>query len=427
MGKYVRYSDEFLDRVRQAADLVGLISRDITLKKSGKNFSACCPFHKEKTPSFSVSPERNFYRCYGCDAKGDAITWMMDHHHLPFPDAVAAVAEFSGIQLPEPSQDTAADQARNAELAAMYRALKDAQTLYVGGIQRNAKSYGYLTQQRGLSTDTIGKYGLGTVGTGIADLLLKRHDRQILIDCGLVCEAEDGRLFDRFRSRIMIPIHDHGGALVGFAGRSVIESPDRTPKYINSPETKLFHKGEELYAFNVARQFIRADRHAVVVEGFFDVLSLHQAGDSRAVAPMGTSLTNVQMRRLFQNADTVTFAFDGDKAGRKAALRSSAVVLEEMCDGKNAQFLFLPEGTDPDSVLRENGLEYWIEMLNQAQPLSRFLTDFVKHRLDIEIPESQVKAAERGRAVIARIRDAALFKKALSLQFERAIGISLSA
>ena len=142
---------------------------------------------------------------------------------------------------------------------------------------------------------------------------------------------------------------------------------------------------------------------------------------------MGTSLTNVQMRRLFQNADTVTFAFDGDKAGRKAALRSSAVVLEEMCDGKNAQFLFLPEGTDPDSVLRENGLEYWIEMLNQAQPLSRFLTDFVKHRLDIEIPESQVKAAERGRAVIARIRDAALFKKALSLQFERAIGITLSA
>jgi len=140
MGKYVRYSDEFLDRVRQAADLVGLISRDITLKKSGKNFSACCPFHKEKTPSFSVSPERNFYRCYGCSAKGDAITWMMDHHHLPFPDAVAAVAEFSGIQLPEPCQDTAADQARNAELAAMNRALKDAQTLYVGGTQRNAKS-----------------------------------------------------------------------------------------------------------------------------------------------------------------------------------------------------------------------------------------------------------------------------------------------
>ncbi|MGE8051339.1 DNA primase [Pseudomonas monteilii] len=427
MGKYVRYSDEFLDQVRKEADLVGLISRDITLKKSGKNFSACCPFHKEKTPSFSVSPERNFYRCYGCSAKGDAITWMMDHHHLPFPDAVAAVAEFSGIQLPETSQATAADQARNAEMACMYRALKDALALYMGGIQRNAKSFGYLTQQRALTPDTIEKYGLGTVGTGIADLLLKRHDRQTLIDCGLVCEAEDGRLFDRFRSRIMIPIYNQASALIGFAGRSVVEKPDRTPKYINSPETKLFRKGEELYAFHIARQYIRASKHAVVVEGFFDVISLHQAGDPRAVAPMGTALTNTQMRRLFQNADTVTFAFDGDKAGRNAALRSSAVVLEEMRDGTNAQFLFLPEGTDPDSIIREHGVDYWKDMLNQAQPLSQFLTDFVCHRLDNSIPESQVKAAERGRAVIARIHDAALFKKALSLQFERAIGISLSA
>lgn len=427
MGKYVRYSDEFLDRVRKEADLVGLISRDITLKKSGKNFSACCPFHKEKTPSFSVSPERNFYRCYGCDAKGDAITWMMDHRHLPFPDAVAAVAEFSGIQLPEATQDTAADQARNSELAALYRALKDAQAIYAGGISRNAKSHAYLTQRRSLTHETIAKYGLGTVGTGIADLLLKRHGHKALVDSGLVCEAEDGRIFDRFRNRIMIPIHNQAGALIGFAGRSVVESPDRTPKYINSPETKIFHKGEELYAFHIARQFIRADKQAVVVEGFFDVLSLHQAGELRAVAPMGTSLTNAQMRRLFQNADTVTFAFDGDKAGRSAALRSAAIVLEEMRDGKNAQFLFLPEGTDPDSLIRENGLDYWSAMLRQAQPLSRFLSDYVVHRLEVDVPESQVKAAERGRAVIARIRDAALFKQALSLQFERAIGISLSA
>ena len=428
MGKYIRYTDEFLARVREDADLVGIIGRDITLKKAGKAFKACCPFHGEKTPSFEVSAERNTYKCFGCSAQGDAIKWMVEFHKLPFQEAVAAVAADSGISVPESKIDDSAEaQIRRNRLASLNKALQDAARLYAGGIERSPNGHQYLTTTRGLSVETITSYQLGTVATGIVELLAKRHDPETLIDSGLAIRAEDGRLFDRFRNRIMIPIYNESAALIGFAGRSMIEKPDRTPKYLNSPETELFHKGNELYALNVAKPAIRSARHAIVVEGYFDVLTAHQAGDCRVVAPMGTALTNTQARRLFSHADTVTFAFDGDKPGRSAALRASAVVLEEMRDGKTVQFMFLPEGSDPDQLIRTYGLDAWSHALDAAYPLSRFLADYVKHGLDMDVPESQVRAAEKARKILARVREAALYKQALTAQFERTIGMALPA
>jgi DNA primase len=428
MGKYIRYSDDFLARVREDADLVSIIGRDITLKKAGKAFKACCPFHEEKTPSFEVSQERNTYKCYGCGAQGDAIEWMIEHHNLPFLEAVAAVAADAGIPMPSTAtEETAESIANRKQLVALSKALQDACRLYVSGIERSPIGSQYLTFDRGLSPGTVTTYQLGTVATGIVEWLLKRHDAENLIACGLAIRAEDGRLFDRFRNRLMIPIYNEASALIGFAGRSFIEKPDRTPKYLNSPETVLFHKGNELYAMNLAKPTIRSARHAVVVEGYFDVLTAHQAGDLRVVAPMGTALTNAQARRLFTHADTVTFAFDGDKAGRSAALRASAVVLEEMKDGKTAQFLFLPEGSDPDQLIRNQGINVWNQMLESASPLSRFLSDYVKHGLDMDVAESQVRAAEKARKILTRVGKASLYKQALTAQFERTIGMPLLA
>lgn len=428
MGRYIRYSDEFLARVREDADLVRIIGRDITLKKAGKSFKACCPFHGEKTPSFEVSQERNTYKCYGCGVQGDAIKWMVEHHNLPFPEAVAAVAEDAGIPLPVAStEDTAKSNAKRKRLTALNNALQDACRLYAGGIERSPAGSQYLAGTRELSSETITGYQLGTVATGIVELLMKRHEPEVLIDCGLAIRAEDGRLFDRFRNRVMIPIYNESSSLIGFAGRSLIEKPERTPKYLNSPETELFHKGNELYALNVAKAAIRNSRQAIVVEGYFDVLTAHQAGDCRVVAPMGTALTSAQARRLFIHADTVTFAFDGDKAGRSAALRASAVVLEELKDGKTAQFLFLPEGSDPDQLIRTNGVDAWNQALKAAYPLSRFLVEFVKHGLDVNLPESQVRAAEKARKILTRVGEATLYRQALAAQFERTIGMPLLA
>jgi DNA primase len=223
----------------------------------------------------------------------------------------------------------------------------------------------------------------------------------------------------------MVPIHNESGNLVGFAGRSLIERPDKTPKYINCPETEIFHKGRELYALHLAKPAIRAGRVAVIVEGYFDVISLHQAGEARAVAPMGTALTNPQARRLLVHADTIVFAFDGDAPGRKAALAASAVLLDELKDGKAAKFLFLPEGEDPDTFVRRQGLAAWLQALEDATPLSGLLADFVAHGLDRELPESQVRAAEKARAILARIQQAVLFKRAMKAKFEEVIGVPL--
>ncbi|WVK06432.1 DNA primase (plasmid) [Xanthomonas campestris pv. olitorii] len=425
MAKYIRFSDEFLDRIRSETDLPALIERDVKLKRAGQNFVACCPFHDEKTPSFQVSPDKNTYRCWGCGARGDAIEWMRNKHHLSFHDAVVHLAGVGGIPLPVEERDSDEDKAQRKRLAVLYQALKEAARVFSRGLAKSPAARSYLDQKRGLSAETIERFGLGVVAKGVVELLGGSTTRDALLGSGLAAQREDGEIYDRFRHRIMFPIHNESGNLVGFAGRSMIEKPDKTPKYVNCPETEIFHKGRELYALHLAKPAIRAGRVAVIVEGYFDVISLHQAGDERVVAPMGTALTNLQVRRLLVHADTIVFAFDGDAAGRKAALGAAAVLLDEMKDGKTARFLFLPEGEDPDSFVRAHGLEAWHAATEQAAPLSAFLTDYVTHGLDRDVPESQVKAAEKAKAILARIQHAELFGRAMKAKFEEVVGVSL--
>ena len=425
MAKYIRFSDEILDRIRSGTDLPALIGRDVKLKRAGQNFVACCPFHEEKTPSFQVSPDKNTYRCWGCGARGDAIEWMRNKHHLSFHDAVVHLAGVCGIPLPVEERDSDEDKAQRKRLAALYQALKEAARVFSRGLAKSPTARAYLEQKRNLRAETIERFGIGVVAKGVVELLGGSATRDALLGSGLAAQREGGEIYDRFRHRIMFPIHNESGNLVGFAGRSMIEKPDKAPKYVNCPETEIFHKGRELYALHLAKPAIRAGRVAVIVEGYFDVISLHQAGDERVVAPMGTALTNLQVRRLLVHADTIVFAFDGDAAGRKAALGAAAVLLDEMKDGKMARFLLLPDGEDPDSFVRSHVLEAWHAATERAAPLSAFLADYVAHGLDRDVPESQVKAAEKAKAILARIQHAELFGRAMKAKFEEVVGVSL--
>lgn len=424
MATFVRFSDAFLVRIRNEVDLADLVGRDLVLKRSGKNAVACCPFHEEKSPSFTVTPQKNSYYCYGCGAKGDAIDWMRNRHHMSFPDAVAYLAGVCGLPLPAPEMNGTDDWALRRRLAGLYQALKDASRLFVRGLEKSPAARSYLCDRRGLALDTIERFELGTVAKGVVEVMARGTAREALLESGLAIER-DGKLADRFHHRIMFPIRNESGTLVGFAGRSMIEKPERTPKYLNCPETEIFHKGRELYGLHLAKPAIRAANTAVLVEGYFDVISLHQAGDTRTVAPMGTALTSQQARRLLVHADTVIFGFDGDAAGRRAALAAAAVMLGELKDGKSCKFIFLADGDDPDTFVRKHGLALWLQETELAMPLSAVLVQFVTHGLDRTLPESQVSAAGRARAVLERIQHAELFQRALRSKFEEVIGVSL--
>lgn len=424
MSRYIEFSDTFLERVRGEVDLAALIERDLKLKRTGKNMVACCPFHNEKGPSFTVTPEKNTYRCYGCGAHGDAIEWMRNKHHMTFQDAVANLAELCGLALPVEERNGPEDAAHRKRLAGLYQVLKEAVCIFVRGLNKSSSARTYLVDKRGLTSETIERFELGVVAKGVVELLADSSSREALMGSGLAAE-KDGRIFDRFRHRIMVPIHNESGNLIGFAGRSLIADPDKAPKYINCPETEIFHKGRELYALHHAKPVIRGGRVAVIVEGYFDVISLHQAGERRAVAPMGTALTNQQARRLLVHADTIVFAFDGDAAGRKAALAACAVLLDEIKDGKTGKFIFLPDGEDPDTFVRGQGLAAWLRAIDDAMPLSVLLAEFVAHGLDRSMPESQVRAAEKAKAILARIQRAELFRRAMKAKFEEIIGMAL--
>lgn len=425
MARFVRFSDKFLDDLREEVDLPALVGEEIKLRRTGGNFVARCPFHEEKSPSFHVSATRNTFRCYGCPARGDAIEWVMRRQHKSFHEAVLYLANRFGVELPPAEEESPDDQQRRKRLARLYQALNEAGRVYVRGLRKNPAGLRYLVDTRGFTESSVELFGIGAVASGVLPFL-KGFSDQELIDAGIAAVDSGGeRLYDRFRNRIMFPIHNESGSLVGFAGRTILENPGKAPKYLNCPETELFHKGRELYGLHIAKTAIRKDRVAVVGEGYFDVIRAHQEGDPRVVAPMGTALTTVQMKRLLLHADTVVFAFDGDRAGRRAALSAAATLLETMKDGQTGKFLFLPAGHDPDSFIRAEGIQAWLDQVDSAVPLSQFLSDYVIHRLDRSLPESQVNAAARANAVLSRLQKALVFRHALRLRFEELIGVPL--
>jgi DNA primase len=361
--------NDFIQTLLSRVDIVEVIDRLVPLKKAGANYVACCPFHSEKSPSFTVSPTKQFYHCFGCGAHGTAIGFLMEYAGKSFPDAVEDLARDAGLAVPRVERP--GERERREEVADLTEHLLAAAKFYRATLRDTPRAIEYL-KGRGLTGAVAAQYGIGYAPDEWQGLerAFSDYGDPALEAAGLVIKGDAGKRYDRFRDRIMFPIHDARGRVVGFGGR-VLDRGE--PKYLNSPETPVFAKGRELYGLFQARDAIRDAGRVVVVEGYMDVVALAQHGVGYAVATLGTSTTPVHVQKLFRLADSVVFCFDGDNAGRKAAWRALENALPALADGKNAQFLFLPEGEDPDDFVRKRGKAAFEATLAGAVPLSDFL------------------------------------------------------
>jgi DNA primase len=387
---------DFIDTVLARVDIVDVIDRRVPLKKAGQNYQACCPFHNEKTPSFTVSPTKQFYHCFGCGAHGTALGFLMEYEHMDFPDAVAALAQDVGLPVPESAQEPE----RPKPPPALSNALDEAAQFYRQQLKQSPRAIDYL-KKRGLTGQIAARYGIGYAPDGSPlKQVFKDYLADALVACGLVVENQ-GRRYDRFRDRIMFPIRNVKGQIVGFGGRVLGEGE---PKYLNSPETPLFHKGAEIYGLVEARAAIKAAGRIVVVEGYMDVVALAQHGVEFAVATLGTATTPVNARTLLRYSDRVIYAFDGDNAGRKAAWRALENTLEALQDGKEVSFLFLPQGEDPDSYIRRHGREAFLHLLDtDTLPLSAFLVRELARERRLDTEEGQAALLKAARPLLAKI------------------------
>ncbi|HEY1436682.1 MAG TPA: DNA primase [Casimicrobiaceae bacterium] len=361
--------NEFIQTLLSRVDVVAVVDRYVPLKKAGTNFVACCPFHSEKTPSFTVSPTKQFYHCFGCGAHGTAISFLMEFGGKPFPDAVEELARDAGLEVPRTQVPPASGG--HDEALDLSGVLLQAAKFYRLQLKESERAIAYL-KGRGLSGPVAARFGIGYAPDDWQPLAGAFPDYQskVLEIAGLVIAGDAGKRYDRFRDRIMFPIHDGSGRVIGFGGR-VLDKGE--PKYLNSPETPLFSKGRELYGMFQARPAIRAAGKVVVVEGYMDVVALAQNGVEFAVATLGTATTPTHAQKLFRVTDTVIFCFDGDEAGRRAAWRALENTLSVLADGKDARFLFLPDGEDPDDYIRQRGKSAFEALLDEATPLSDFL------------------------------------------------------
>jgi len=375
-----RIPQSFIDTLLDRVDIVELIDNRVKLKKSGKNYMACCPFHDEKTPSFSVNAEKQFYHCFGCGESGNAIGFLMAYEHRDFPDVVEALAQQQGMEVPrEAEPDDGRQQARQD----LYSVLEKTSHFYQEQLRSHPQAQAaqeYL-QNRGLTSQAARSYGIGYAPSGWDNLLRffttdssnnGTSTGELLFRSGMVVEKEaETKRYDRFRHRVMFPIRDIRGRVIGFGGR-VLNDEDK-PKYLNSPETEVFHKGAELYGLYEA---IQANRHldcVLVVEGYMDVVALAQYDISFATATLGTAASEAHLEKAFRYSGEVVFCFDGDDAGRRAARRALEVSLPVLKDGRQVRFMFLPEGEDPDTLVRKQGKEAFLRRLQEAMPLSEFL------------------------------------------------------
>lgn len=410
------FIDDLLDRV----DIVDIVGSRIDLRKSGKNHSARCPFHDEKSPSFTVSQDKQFYYCFGCGAGGNAIGFVMDYDHASFPEAVETLARHAGLEVPrEASQNDAATERRKG----LYAVAEKADHFYRSSLRSHpeAKAAVDYLKARGLSGEIARTFGIGYAPPGWDNLLTHLgktdHDIAQLKETGLLIDREDeGKLYDRFRHRIMFPIRDVRGRTIGFGGRVL---GDDKPKYLNSPETPLFHKGRELYGLFEANKQMREVPNLLVVEGYMDVVALSQSGIHNAVATLGTAVTPDHLDKLFRYTSEVVFCFDGDQAGRTAARRALETCLPMMIDGRSARFLFLPEGEDPDTLVRSIGKEQFLTLMQSASPLSAFLFESLSAGLDTTIMDGRARLSKLAAPLINRMPQGvfkALMIKTLSEQ-----------
>lgn len=383
----------FIDDLLNRIDIVEIIDSRVKLKKSGKNFSACCPFHDEKTPSFTVSQDKQFYYCFGCGATGTALSFLIEYERLGFIDAVENLAKTAGVEVPR--EKTASNKNYESKLKKLYTILERASEYYQAQLKshpQREKAVHYL-KERGLSGHIAKDFGIGYAPTGWDNVLKElgqtKENEKLLVDAGLVIvKEEDSRHYDRFRHRIMYPIKDTRGRIIGFGGRVL---GDDKPKYLNSPETDAFHKGRELYGLYEARQANRQLDNIIVVEGYMDVIALAQYEITNAVATLGTACGEDHLQLAFRYSNEIIFCFDGDNAGRKAAKRGLLNALSSMQDGRQIKFLFLAEGQDPDTLVRQIGKERFLEHTKNAQPLEEFLFDVAAENLDVSTMEGRAR------------------------------------
>ncbi len=391
--------DSFKRDLLNRVDIVDIIQRHLQLKKTGANYSACCPFHNEKSPSFTVSPAKQFYHCFGCGAHGDAIGFLMEYSGLGYIEAIKELAAGTGMTMPEfeprfgkKKEETGPD---------LYDIMQRATQYYREQLKASAHAVEYL-KRRGLSGRIAAHFGIGYAPDGWQNLqaVFPDYGDKSLKEAGLVIDNEAGKRYDRFRDRIMFPIVNQRGFVIGFGGR-VLGAGE--PKYLNSPETPLFEKGRELYGLPQARQAIRDAGRVLVVEGYMDVVALAQHGVEYAVATLGTATTPVHVHKLLRQADEIVFSFDGDAAGRKAAWHALEVSLPATQDQKTLRFLFLPEGEDPDSFVRAKGKAAFEELVGRAEPLSAYLLGQLRARVDTNTAEGRSRLVHEAKPLLKAI------------------------
>ena len=383
-----RIPEYFIDDVLARTDIVELINSRVALKKSGKNYSACCPFHNEKTPSFTVSPNKQFYYCFGCGASGNAVSFLLDYEKLDFIEALTSLAHSAGLEIPSdklPAKES---------FAPLYDILEISQRYYAHELKHSPhknKAVSYL-KQRGLSGSIAKKFGLGYAPPGWDNLLttLKNNNKNLetALTAGLIIEKDKSRYYDRFRDRIIFPILDSRGRIIAFGGR--VMGNDK-PKYLNSPETPVFRKNEELYGLYECKQSSGKLDKFLIVEGYMDVIALAQNEIHYAIATLGTATNQNHLEKLFRLAPEIIFCFDGDKAGLKAANRAMEISLPCMKDGRQIKFLFLPEGEDPDSMVRQEGRELFEHRISQSQTLTGYFFEFLSEQVDIKTIDGKAR------------------------------------
>lgn len=410
----------FIQDLLGRVDIVEVVDRYVKLKRSGANYSACCPFHTEKSPSFTVSPTKQFYHCFGCGAHGTAIGFLMEYSGMGFVDAVKDLAQGVGMQVPEAPRSEF-EQRRAEDGPDLYGALLKAAQFYRNQLKDAPQAIEYL-KRRGLSGEIAKKFGIGyapDAWQGLEQVFPDYADKA-LTAAGLVKQNDEGRRYDVFRDRIMFPIVDVKGNIIGFGGRVL---GDGEPKYLNSPETAVFEKGRELYGLFHARRAIRDAGCVIVVEGYMDVVALAQSGIEYAVATLGTATTPVHVQKLLRQSDEVVFCFDGDAAGRRAAWRALENSLAQLADGKQLRFLFLPDGEDPDSYVRAHGKAAFEALLVKADPLSRFLIDELRRNADTNAPEGRAKLLQQAKPLVKQIA-APMFSLMIRKELALVTGVS---
>ncbi|MGB5411976.1 MAG: DNA primase [Woeseiaceae bacterium] len=409
---------DFIDDLIARADIIEVVGKRVQLKKAGREFKACCPFHEEKTPSFTVSPNKGFYHCFGCGAHGTAIGFLMEFEHMSFVEAIETLASIMGVEVPRDESDRPAR--RYDEL---FTLMSSVENHFKNCLKDDEEAVEYL-KHRGIDGTTAKRFGIGFAPDGWSVLLDKfgKSPEAIerLLATGLIIRKDNGNNYDRFRERIMFPIRDGRGRTIGFGGRAL---GDGEPKYLNSPETVLFHKGRELYGLYEARQALRQIDRLVVVEGYMDVVALARHGIDFSVATLGTATTNDHLNLLFRLTENVFFCFDGDKAGKKAAWRALETALPDVREGRQIRFVFLPDGHDPDTYVNEFGSDAFVDALDNGMPLSDFLITELSSQVDMNSVDGRARLAELAKPLLARL-PAGVYRELLIDSLADSVGLT---